>query len=108
MCLLALGIITSGGSGYNNNAVIMNAAAVAATDTIWLLETTQFGCVGDTVKKGLQLFDYPAQSPITGPNSVCAFDTAVTYSVPLNPGSDLPVVQASGSIRESSRYRKLW
>ncbi len=82
----SLGTVAFGG-GINDAFVIINASAGPATDTISVIEQNSYGCLGDTVKKGVEVFPSPPPSVITGDNPVCAGDTSKVYSVPDNAGS---------------------
>ncbi len=83
----ALGTITFGGDGLNSNAVIITAAGTPTTDSISVVETNSYTCVGDSQKIGVTLYPYPTQVTVTGPDEVCADETGVEFSVPYNAGS---------------------
>ncbi|MBN2698195.1 MAG: PKD domain-containing protein [Bacteroidales bacterium] len=84
----SIGSPTFGGTGLDNYAVVLLAAdvAVMTTDSLWVNETNQYGCKGDTIYKPLTVIPYPDPADILGEASVCAYATH-TYEIPGNPGS---------------------
>ena len=82
----SLGTITFGGT-INDAFFIMNTAGSAAVDSISVIERNSFTCWGDTVKFGLEIFNYPLLAIVAGDNSVCAGEAGMIYSVPNNAGS---------------------
>ncbi len=67
----SLGTRTFGGDGLNSNALVLDASPLPASDTIRVLETNQYGCVGTEIKKGVIVQDRAPISNITGPAEVC-------------------------------------
>ncbi len=69
-----------------SNAIIINAASVAGSGTITVVETNSYGCAGLAGSFDVTVMAPSLPSFIDGDDEVCALSTHI-YSVPDNPGS---------------------
>jgi hypothetical protein len=71
-------IITNGTktSGANTNSITITWATTTGTDTLKVIETNSFGCIGDTIKLPVVRMPLPTAT-ISGTTSICFNDSAV-------------------------------
>ena len=93
----SLGTKTFGGDGLNSNALVINASMTPASDTIRVIETNQYGCVGSEIKKAVEIKAMVPVSIITGPSEVCDREEGVRFTIPQNAGSTYQWFVPTGS-----------
>ena len=93
----SLGTKTFGGDGLNSNALVINASPLPASDTIRLVETNQYGCVGQEIKKAVIIKDKTPVTTISGPAEVCDRQEDIKFSIPQIAGSTYQWFVPTGS-----------
>ncbi|MBE0666451.1 MAG: hypothetical protein IH593_02140, partial [Bacteroidales bacterium] len=71
---------------FSSNAIIINAAAIAGSGTITVVEKNGFGCSGPAGSFVVDVMAPSAVAPVAGDDMVCSLETGV-YSVPDSIGS---------------------